>query len=190
MRNITVGFAMCGSFCNFEHAFAAMQQLKDAGYSLLPIFSEAAARTDTRFGLAADHVARAERIAQRKAVLDIAAAEPIGPKKLCDILVVCPCTGSTLAKLAAGMSDGTVPLAVKSHLRGGRPVLICLASNDALAASAKNLGELLCRRHYWFLPMRQDDPVGKPTSLVADFVQLPQAVEAALAGVQLRPLFL
>ena len=135
MRNITVGFAMCGSFCNFEHAFAAMQQLKDAGYSLLPIFSEAAARTDTRFGLAADHVARAERIAQRKAVLDIAAAEPIGPKKLCDILVVCPCTGSTLAKLAAGMSDGTVPLAVKSHLRGGRP---CVYGPAVLAAGHRH----------------------------------------------------
>ncbi|MBQ9959602.1 MAG: dipicolinate synthase subunit B [Oscillospiraceae bacterium] len=190
MHSTTVGFAMCGSFCNFEQSFQAMETLKLLGYSLLPIFSEAAAVTDTRFGPAAQHLARAEAIAGRAPVLTIAAAEPIGPKALCDIMVVCPCTGTTLAKLAAGISEGAVPMAVKSHLRGGRPVLLAFASNDALAASAKNLGELLCRRNYFFLPMRQDDPVGKPTSLVAEFSLLPQAVEAALAGRQLRPLFL
>lgn len=187
MRGITVGFAMCGSFCTFEKALGAMEALAREGYALLPVQSFAAARTNTRFGTAQSFRDRVLALSGRDIVDTIEAAEPIGPKKMCDILVVAPCTGNTLAKLACGITDTPVTMAVKSHLRNARPVLLAVSTNDALSASAKNIGELLNRRGYYFVPMRQDAPDKKPCSVVADFARLPEAVAAALENRQLEP---
>ncbi len=190
MTDITVGFAMCGSFCTFEKALAGMKELVGAGWRVQPIQSRTAAATDTRFGRATDFRRRAEQLTGRPIIDSITAAEPIGPQGLCDLLIVAPCTGNTLAKLAASATDTPVTMAVKSQLRGGRPVLIALSTNDGLAGSLQNLAALAVRRHYFFVPMVQDDPIGKPTSLVADYRLLLPAAKAALAGRQLRPLFL
>ncbi len=190
MSKATIGFALCGSFCTFSRALAAMRALSEANYSILPIFSQNAASIDTRFGKAEDFVKEAEEIAGRKAILTIEQAEPIGPHKMTDLLLVAPCTGNTLAKLSNGITDTPVTMAVKSHLRGARPVLVAVSTNDALAASAQNLGRLLNTKHYFFVPFAQDAPFAKPNSLVADFAIIPQAVEEALLHRQLEPVIL
>lgn len=187
MSNTTIGFALSGSFCTFSRAMAAMRSLADAGYSILPIFSQNAASIDTRFGKAADFVREAEEIAGRSAILTISEAEPIGPKKMTDLMIVAPCTGNTLGKLANGITDTTVTMAVKSHLRGAKPVLLAISTNDALGASAQNLGRLMNTRYFYFVPYAQDAPFGKPNSLVADFDLIPQAVQEALERRQLEP---
>lgn len=186
---MTIGFAMCGSFCTFRQVFPAMESIsKD--HRVIPIFSQAAYSTDTRFGEASAHRELAARICGHEILSTIAQAEPIGPKKLLDALVIAPCTGNTLAKLANGIADGPVTMAAKSHLRNGRPLVIAISTNDALAGAAENIGKLLAKKHCYFVPFGQDDPRGKPTSMVADFSQLPAAVEAALEGRQLQPLLL
>lgn len=187
---IRAGFALTGSFCTHAKALAALQVLLDAGYAVTPILSEAAGTLDTRFGTAAGLRRELEAMTGTPILDTVTAAEPIGPKKLFDVLIVAPCTANTLAKLHAGVADGAVTMAVKSHLRGGRPVVLAVSTNDALAASAANLGGLLNRRHYYFVPLRQDAPRAKPRSLVADFTLLPEAVEAALQGEQLQPILL
>lgn len=184
---MTIGFALCGSFCTFGKVFPAMEELAKH-HSVIPIFSQASASTDTRFGMAADHLRRAEEICGTAPILTIAQAEPIGPKKLLDALVIAPCTGNTLAKLAHSIADGPVTMAAKSHLRNGRPVLIGVSTNDALAGAAGNIGKLLGKKHYYFIPFGQDDPISKPTSMVADFTKLMPALDAALAGQQLQPI--
>ena len=186
---MNVGFAMCGSFCTFEHVFPVMKLLSQ-NHSVTPVFSEAAYATDTRFGSAAEHRKLAEAICGVPPIHTITQAEPIGPKKLFDILVIAPCTGNTLAKLAHGIADGPVTMAAKSHLRNGRPVLIAVSTNDALAGAGENIGKLLSRKHYYFVPFRQDDPENKPTSMVADFTLIPATLEAALEGRQLQPVLL
>lgn len=183
---MNIGFAVCGSFCTFSKMFPAMEALASM-YHVTPIFSPASATTDTRFGKAEEHLKRAEQICGSKPILTIAQAEPIGPKKLLDALVIAPCTGNTLAKLSCGIADGPVTMAAKSHLRNGRPVLIAVSTNDALGAAAENIGRLMGRKHYFFVPFRQDDPAGKPTSMVADFSKIPAALEAALIGRQIQP---
>ena len=183
---MNIGFALCGSFCTFDQVFPIMELLSRDD-TLIPIFSQTAASTDTRFGKAADHLATARELCGRDPIVTIAQAEPIGPKKLLDLLVIAPCTGNTLAKLAHGIADGPVILAAKSHLRNGRPILLAVSTNDALGAAAENIGRLLGRKHIYFVPFRQDDPKNKPTSMVADFSMLPQAAEAALEGRQLQP---
>ena len=185
-----IGFALCGSFCTHEKALAALAATRDRFGSVIPILSEASAGTDTRFGTAAALRARVEELCARPAIDSITGAEPIGPKGLLDALVVCPCTGNTLGKLAAGIADGPVTMAVKSHLRNGRPVVLAVSTNDGLASSAKAIGSLLNKKNVYFVPFRQDDPAGKPTSLMADFALVPAAVEAALEGRQLQPLLL
>lgn len=187
MQTKTLGFAMCGSFCTFARAIKQMRRLAQAGYRILPIMSETAATTDTRFGRAANFLQQAADICGAPVWHTIPDTEPIGPHKLVDLLVVAPCTGNTLAKLAHGVTDTAVTMAVKSNLRVQRPVLLTLATNDALAASAQNIGRLLNTKHIYFTPFAQDDPAGKPSSLVADFEQLPAAVEAALEERQLQP---
>ena len=182
-----IGFALCGSFCTFAQAFPAMEALART-HDIIPIFSAAAYDTDTRFGKAAEHIAHAETICGKSVIHTISQAEPIGPKKLLDILVIAPCTGNTLAKLAHSIADGPVTMAAKSHLRNGRPVLLALSTNDALAGAAENIGKLLARKHYYFVPFRQDDPIGKPTSMIADYSLLPEALDAALKGIQLQPI--
>lgn len=183
---MTIGFALCGSFCTYSQVFPVMELLAQT-HQVIPIFSAAAAATDTRFGDAREHLQLAERICGTTPITTLAQAEPIGPKKLLDALVIAPCTGNTLAKLAHGIADSPVTMAAKSHLRNGRPVLLAVSSNDALAGAAPNIGALLARRHYYFVPFGQDDPTGKPTSMVADFRAIPQALEAALRGQQLQP---
>lgn len=186
---MNIGYAMCGSFCTYEAAFSAMEELAKE-HTVIPILSASSQSTDSRFGTAQEHIRRAEAICGRKAIASIADAEPIGPKKLLDILVIAPCTGNTLAKLAHSIADGPVTMAAKSHLRNGRPVLLAIATNDALAGAAENIGRLLARKHYYFVPFGQDDPHNKPTSIIADYAQIPQALEKALGGQQIQPILL
>lgn len=185
---VRIGFAMTGSFCTFQTAFTAAKALQTAGASLLPVMSEHAAAISTRFGTAEEHIAQLSALCGCEVLRTIEEVEPIGPKQMTDIMVIAPCTGNTLAKLACGITDTAVTMAVKSHLRGGKPVLLAIATNDALAGSARNIGQLLNRRHYYFVPFAQDSPGGKPASLVAEFTRLPEAVAAALRGEQLQPL--
>lgn len=184
---MNIGFAMCGSFCTFSKVFPVMEALAKE-HEVYPIFSFVSASTDSRFGNAADFLERAEAICGRKVIKTIAEAEPIGPKKLLEILVIAPCTGNTLAKLSHSIADTPVTMAAKSHLRNGRPVLVAVSTNDGLAGAAENIGRLMARRHYYFIPYGQDDPAKKPTSLVAHFELIPQAVELAAQGKQMQPL--
>lgn len=186
---MTVGFAMCGSFCTLSKAIEQMEGLSGR-YNLLPIMSRNTYETDTRFGTAQSFIDKAEAISGRQVVHTIPQAEPIGPKGLVDVLAVCPCTGNTLSKLALGITDTPVTMAVKSALRIGLPVVLCLASNDALGASGQNAARLLNTKNVYFVPMRQDDPEKKPFSLVADFSLLEPAIQSALQGKQLQPVFL
>lgn len=184
-----IGFAMCGSFCTFSKVFPVMELLcRD--HSVTPIFSETAYSTDTRFGSAAEHIETASEICRTAPIHTITQAEPIGPKRLFDILLIAPCTGNTLAKLAHGIADSAVTMATKSHLRNGRPVLIAVSTNDALGAAAENIGKLWSRKQYYFVPLRQDDPGEKPYSMVADFSAIPQALESAVQGRQIQPVFI
>ena len=162
MNDLTFGYALCGSFCTFSKSLKQMRFLAEKGYHLLPVMSYNAAKTDTRFGKAADFVQELHDISGRDVIQTIVEAEPIGPKKMVDLMIVAPCTGNTLAKLANGITDTPVTMAVKSNLRIGRPVLLALATNDALAASAQNIGKLLNTKHVYFVPLAQDDPEKKP----------------------------
>ena len=188
LAGIRLGFAVCGSFCSAARALEAAQECVRCGAQLLPIVSEHFAEIRTRFGSPESFLEPLSALGGGMLIRTIAEAEPIGPQNLTDILAVAPCTGNMLGKLANGITDGTVPMAVKSHLRGGKPVVLCIATNDGLAASARNLGDLLNRRHYYFVPFGQDAPLMKPTSLTADFSLLPEAVSEALHGRQLQPL--
>lgn len=184
-----IGFAMCGSFCTFSQVFPILELLT-RDYQVTPILSQAAATTDTRFGMASDHIQCITELCSRAPLTFIQEVEPIGPKKLLDALIIAPCTGNTLSKLAHGISDGPVTMAAKSHLRNGRPVLLAISTNDALSGSAENIGRLLNRKHFYFVPFGQDDPFQKPNSMVADFSRIPDALESALQGKQLQPILL
>ena len=186
---MNIGFAMCGSFCTFSEVFPVMEALAKQN-QIIPIFSFSTAVIDSRFGTAESHLQRAEEICGIKPLQTIAAVEPIGPQKMLDALVIAPCTGNTLAKLAHSIADTPVTMAAKSHLRNGRPVIVAISTNDALAGAAENVGKLFSRKHYYFVPFRQDDPQKKPTSIVADFTKIPQTLEAALEGKQIQPILL
>ena len=188
MEPIRVGFGFCGSFCTYHQAMTALEQVHARYGDVTPIVSEASAATDSRFGPAHEYMREMERICGKRVIDSIPKAEPIGPKHLLDVLVICPCTGNTLAKLANGITDTTVTMAAKAHLRNGGPVVLCMATNDGLAASARNIGTLLDKKHVYFVPFGQDDPAEKPTSLVADFSQVCDAIDDALRGEQLQPL--
>ena len=190
MREERVGFALTGSFCTLQTALEAMETRAEVYPNLVPIVSPAVAETDTRFGRAEDFRQKIVELCGRGILSEIREVEPIGPKQLLDVLVIAPCTGNTLAKLAAGVADTAVTMAAKSHLRNGRPVVVAVSTNDGLAGASRNIGELLCRKHYYFVPFRQDDPMEKPTSLVADLGKLTQTVTAALEGRQVQPLLL
>ena len=184
---MNIGFAMCGSFCTFAKVFPMMEQLAKE-HTVYPIFSTVSASTDSRFGKASDFIAQAREICGRDVIQTIAAAEPIGPKKLLDVLVISPCTGNTLAKLSHSIADTPVTMAAKSHLRNGRPVVVAISTNDGLAGAAENIGHLLARKNYYFVPYGQDDSEKKPTSLVAHFEMIPATVDAAVLGKQIQPL--
>lgn len=186
---MNIGFALCGSFCTFASVFSSMENLAHT-HQLTPIFSHSACTIDSRFGKAKDHIQKAREICGKEPLISIPQVEPIGPKKLLDVLVIAPCTGNTLAKLAHGIADGPVTMAAKSHLRNGRPVVIAVSTNDALSGAAENIGKLLNRKHYYFVPFGQDDPEKKPRSMVADFSRIPQTVVLAAKGQQLQPILL
>lgn len=188
VKELRVGFAFCGSFCTMSQALDALEQTAARFGPVTPIVSGAVASTDTRFGAAHDFMREMERICGRRVISTVAGAEPIGPKGLLDVLVICPCTGNTLAKLAHGVTDSSVTMAAKAHLRNGRPLVAAVSTNDGLGASAPNLGVLLNRKNVFFVPFGQDDCTGKPASLVADFTLVPETIEAACRGEQLQPL--
>lgn len=186
--NKVVGFALCGSFCTFEEVIPQIEVLKKLNYDVIPIMSQIAYNTDTRFGTAKSFRDRIENICKHEILHTIPQAEPIGPKKMLDVLVVAPCTGNTAAKLSVGITDTPVTMAAKSHLRNGRPVVLAVSTNDGLSGAAKNIGNLLNYRNIYLVPFRQDDPEKKPRSVTADFTLIPESVEAALKGEQLRPI--
>ncbi|MBQ8782907.1 MAG: dipicolinate synthase subunit B [Clostridia bacterium] len=190
MSKIKLGFALCGSFCTFSKALKQIEKLNEIGYDVYPIFSEFAYKTDTRFYKAADYVASVEEICKRKSISTICDAEPIGPKKMLDILVIAPCTGNTLSKLAWGITDTSVTMAAKAHLRNERPLVIGVSSNDSLSTTGKNIGILLNRKNVYMVPFGQDDSLNKPRSMVCDFEMIPQTVEQALNHRQIQPLIL
>ena len=190
MRKERVGFALCGSFCTHSAVLQALETLCSQYETVVPIVSEITAHTSSRFGEAQAFLKRVETLTGRGVIDTIPAADPVGPKKLLDVLVIAPCTGNTLGKLAHAITDTAVTMAAKAHLRNERPVVIAVSTNDGLSGSAGNIGELLVRKHYYFVPFGQDDPVGKPASLVADFTRIPDTVDAALAGRQIQPILL
>ena len=190
MRTERVGFAVSGSFCTHEQVLKALEQLTAVYETVVPIVSETSAFTDTRFGDSENLLEQLEDLTGQEVLCDIPSVEPIGPKKLLDVLVIAPATGNTIAKLANGIADTAVTMAAKSHLRKGRPVVVAVSSNDGLAAGARNIGELLVRKNYYFVPFGQDNAAAKPCSLVADFGKIPETVDAALRGEQLQPVLL
>lgn len=185
-----IGYAFCGSFCTHGKSVEALKKLTANGYDVLPIMSECVYQTDTKFGTAESLIKTVEKICQKKILHTIVETEPLGPRICLDALIISPCTGNTLAKLANGITDSSVCMAAKAHLRSNRPLVLALASNDALSANLKNIGTLLSRKNVYFTPMRQDDPIGKPHSLVADFEYLPKALESALSGKQIEKIFI
>lgn len=190
MKKLTFGYALTGSFCTFDKAVSQIEYLISKGIEVLPIMSYNSYSTDTRFGSAKSFIERIETMTEHKIIHSITDAEPIGPKNLTDLMIVSPCSGNTLAKLANGIYDTPVTLAVKSHLRNQKPVLIGVSSNDSLSACAKNIGILLNYKHYYFIPMRQDSPEKKPFSIVCDFTKTYDAAMLALEGKQIQPILI
>ncbi len=189
MPKPTIGFAMCGSFCTFRKTIDVLRTLA-VQYHIIPILSGASYGTDSRFGVAADFRAEIEAICGEPVFHTLPEVEPFGPKATLDLLVIAPCTGNTLGKLAGGIADSPVTFACKAHLRNGRPVVLAVSTNDGLSASAESIGKLLNRKHYYFVPFGQDSPEKKPYSLVADFTRLPETVAAALENRQIQPILL
>ncbi len=189
-RELTIGFAFTGSYCTFSKILPSVKTLVGEGIRVLPIFSERSAITDTRFGKADEFIKKIEAITDKCAICTIEDAEPIGPKKLIDVLVIAPCTGNTIAKLANGIADTSVTLAAKSHLRNNRPIVIAVSTNDGLGANAVNIGKLLARKNIYMVPFGQDDCTQKENSLVADFNLILPTIEAALSHKQLQPLLI
>ena len=185
-----IGYCFTGSFCTFERSFGALRALVTAGHEVLPIMSENAYYTDTRFQKAEEFSARVESLCSRKIIHTVPDAEPLGPRSPLDILVVAPCTGITLAKVAHGITDTAATMAIKAHLRADRPLVIALATNDALSRNLANIATMLSHKAVYFVPMLQDSPVGKPHSLVAELELIPEVVGSALVGEQHRPIFL
>lgn len=190
MKNITLGYAFCGSFCTVKNSLEALRKLAENDIEIIPIMSDIVYNTDTRFIKAEDLKSEVEKICGRKVIHSIVEAEPIGPKNLLDILVVAPCTGNTIAKTALGVTDTSVTMAIKAHLRNNKPVVLGIATNDALGASAKNIGLLHNTKNIYFVPYSQDDPFSKNNSLICDFGQIEQTVKDAINGVQTQPIFI
>lgn len=186
MTPLRLGYAMCGSFCTLRDSLKQLQILKDLGYDITPIMSEITYSMDTRFGTAEYFRNEVTAICGKPIMKSIVECEPIGPKKLLDILLIAPCTGNTLGKMANGITDTSVTMAAKAHLRNGRPLVLALATNDALTASAPNIGALLNRRNIYFVPFGQDDATGKPSSCIANFDKIPETIRQAEQGLQIQ----
>ena len=189
MEKVNLGFAMCGSYCTHRLALEQLKILCESYGEVQPIFSENVYTTDTHFGSCKNLQEQVLCLCKKPIIHSIVEAEPLGPKNPLELLVICPCTGNTLAKIAAGITDTAVTMAAKAHLRSNRPLVIALASNDALSSNLKNIGALLTRKEIYFVPMRQDDPEKKPHSLVADFSLLQSTILAAREGKQLQKIF-
>lgn len=185
-----IGFAICGSFCTFSKVMGEVKNLVDMGYEVYPIMSEIASSTDTRFGKAEDFKSYLKNVTKKEIITTIKAAEPIGPKGFLDALVIAPCTGNTIAKIANGVTDSTVSMAAKANLRNERPLIIAISTNDGLGANARNIGTLLARKNVFFVPFGQDDCTGKPDSLVADMSEIPKTLSLALCGRQHQPVLI
>lgn len=185
-----IGFAMCGSYCTHKYALEELKMLVESGYDVLPIMSENVYSTDTRFGKSEKLISDVAEICGRDVVHTVLDAEPIGPKMALEAMIICPCTGNTLAKMANGITDTAVTMAAKAHLRSDRPLVIALASNDALSANLKNIGQLLSRKCVYFVPLYQDDPKNKPHSLIADFSLLKPTLNDAIKGKQYQKIFI
>lgn len=190
MKKPVIGFAMCGSFCTFAPVLEALEELHTVFPDIIPIMSDTSYETDSRFGDASSFRERLEAICSHEILHTIPQVEPIGPKALLDALVIAPCTGNTIAKLANGIADTPVTLAAKAHLRTGRPLVIALATNDALSGNAESLAKMLTRKNVYFVPLSQDDPKKKPYSLVCDFKRVDETIALALEGQQIQPLFI
>ncbi len=190
LEGLKIGYAFTGSFCTLTKSFDIMQNIINEGAEVTPIMSENVFNTDTRFGTARDFVQRAEEMCRKPVMHLITESEVIGPKKLFDILIVAPCTGNTIGKLANGINDTAVTMAVKATVRNGKPIVIAVSTNDGLGGSAKNIGLLLNMKNIYFVPFGQDDPVNKNNSLVAKWEMLPKTVNSALMGVQLQPILM
>ena len=190
MKDAVIGFAMTGSFCTFQPALEEMEKLAREYKFIIPIISEIGAGTDTRFGMAEDHIKRITEICGRRPWTKIKEVEPIGPKGLLDLLIIAPCTGNTLGKMAHGITDSVVSMAAKAHLRNEKPILLAVSTNDGLGASGKNIMELYNRKNVYLVPFGQDDPAEKPASLKADFTKISEAVAGALSGKQLQPVLI
>ena len=190
MSNTRIGFALTGSFCTFRAVFGVIRTLKEAGYEITPILSFASAREDTRFYSKDTVWQTLEEITGNKPLSTLPEVEPIGPRKLLDAYIIAPMTGTSMGKMAHGIFDTPALLGAKSHLRNGRPVLIAPSTNDGLSTAAENIGKILSMRNVYLVPFGQDDPAGKPRSIVADFAKIPEALAAALAGAQIQPILL
>jgi dipicolinate synthase subunit B len=188
LNEVKLGFCVCGSFCTFSKAFETMKKLRDLGADIQPIFSDSAQNTDTRFGKAEYWIEQAEEISGKKIISSVFEAEPIGPQNRLDAIVIAPATSNTLAKIGNGVNDTPVTMAVKAHLRNNKPVVVAVSTNDALGVSLKNIGILMVRKNYFFVPFGQDNPQKKPLSMVADFEKIPQTVAEALEGRQIQPI--
>lgn len=190
LKNVKIGFALTGSFCTFEKTIEQMENLVKLGAEVIPIMSYNSYKLDTKFGTALEHINKIKQITNKEIIHTIQEAEPIGPKKLTDIMLIAPCSGNTIAKLANGVTDTPVVMAAKSHLRNQSPLVIAISTNDALSGSAENIGKILNRRNYYFVPFRQDNPITKPNSLVFDPKYIPETLEKALEGEQFQPVIL
>lgn len=190
LKDIKIGFALTGSFCTFEKTLEQMQELINLGAEVIPIMSYNSYSLDTKFGTASDYINRIKEITNKDIIHTIQEAEPIGPKKMTDIMLIAPCSGNTIAKLANGITDTPVLMAAKSHLRNQRPLVIAISTNDALSGSAENIGKILNRRNYYFVPFRQDNPITKPNSLVFDSKSIIETLEKALEREQIQPIIL
>ncbi len=190
MKGLTLGYALCGSFCTLSKAIAQIDVLKKAGANIIPIMSPIVVNTDTRFGKADERLSYIQNITGNKILSTIPETEPIGPKALLDGLIISPCTGNTLSKIALGITDSSVTMAAKAHLRNQRPLILGIATNDALSGSAANIGKLLNTKNVYFIPFGQDEAHSKPTSMICDFTKTLDTVKAALSGEQIQPILL
>ncbi len=186
---LRLGYALCGSFCTFEESISQMKALSEK-YDIVPIMSETAYNTTTRFGKPMDIRKKIKDICKKQVIHTVVGAEPLGPKKMVDIMLIAPCTGNTASKLANGITDTAVTMAAKSCLRISLPTVLCIATNDGLSGSGQNILKLMNTKNYFFVPLRQDDAVKKPTSLVADFGKIEETLEFALKKEQIQPLFI
>ena len=190
MKKTTLAYVICGSFCTMERSIKEMEKLSKSGYEIIPIMSYNAFNWDTKFGKALDFRLKIENICGKQIIHTIPDAEPIGPKKKADIMLIAPCTGNTLAKLTNGITDTPALMAAKSHLRINRPLVIALATNDALGASAQNLGKILNTKNVYMVPLKQDSPTIKPHSMVSNFDLIPEAIDMAINNKQIQPCFI